>query len=272
MAMKIDDLTYEELDFRHGAILTKSMLDVMDGYPREFLALQYANFGDGILCGCDYQAKPVVAENATEHIILSPGIVKWQGKYFFIHEEINLSEQISHCCKAFGNREVIFGLQHKEDMGKVKMVFVAVDEESIDIELGRFSYEQDTLPRLAKKKIDATIDFSPLYVPYACAGGTTFPPYVFRSICEKLQKKSTKHMYDFQLLMTLRSLSAVPLNVLETYIAAVGIPFSGGDRRTLLSYLERAMEKELKFESMLRVDKTETGEDDTDDDEPFLLS
>lgn len=270
MAMKIADLTYEELEFRHGAILTKSMLDVMDGYPREFLALQYANFGDGILCGCDYQAKLVVTDNATEHIILSPGIVKWQGKYFFIHDEINLSEQISLCCKEFGNREVIFGLQHKENMGKMKMVFVAGDEEGIDIELGRFSYEKDSLPRLARTKIDATIDFSPLYVPYACAGGTTFHPYVFRRICEKLQKKTARHIYDFQLLMTLRTLPAVPLNVLETYIEAVGIPFSGGNRRTLLSYLERAMEKALKFESMIRADKTETEEDDIDDNDQFL--
>ncbi len=78
-------------------------------------------------------------------------------------------------------------------------------------------------------------------------------------------------MYDFQLLMTLRTLPAVPLNVLETYIVAVGIPFSGGDRRTLLSYLERAMEKELKFESMICADKTENEEDDTDDDGPFCL-
>ena len=45
---------YTEIVFEAGNILSVQMLEETYRYPREFLHLAHADFGEGIICGLDF--------------------------------------------------------------------------------------------------------------------------------------------------------------------------------------------------------------------------
>ena len=77
-------LVKKEVSFLHGNILTKEMLDEIYAYPRNFVELKYNDYSDGIITGLDF-----VEKDGTMY--LTKGFVKFKGEYYFLLENINLT-------------------------------------------------------------------------------------------------------------------------------------------------------------------------------------
>ena len=83
-------LVNKKVFFRHGAILTKEMLNVVYDYPRDFLCLKYDKYSDGIISGLDFK---ILHEDNS--LVLTKGIVKYKNELYFLLEDVNLTKFFS---------------------------------------------------------------------------------------------------------------------------------------------------------------------------------
>lgn len=72
--------------FDNGSILKKNMLEALRDFPYEFMNLEYADYGDGIISGFQVEA---INENQFE---IMPGICKIGGQIFVMTESFIISQ------------------------------------------------------------------------------------------------------------------------------------------------------------------------------------
>lgn len=236
--MQRNQLVCRQIRFAHHDVLTAQMLERLQSYPREVLAHTYSDWGDGIICGLEY------IEEKAGRLYLNPGMVKWAGKFYFLHERVNISD-------AMGQQEV----EKKNAVIHMHLVEGASRNEKSNIEETlleiRFSLEQQagvlhlcsfkpvnidaiTLPVLSLQEKDRNIggqkQIGPFWkffrhpnlllaeVPYACKGGTTFHPCIFSAVREFLSVKENKTMLDYAMLVHLQASGTLPMATVKHYI------------------------------------------------------
>ncbi len=231
----MDFREYTEIVFKAGDILSVQMLEETYRYPREFLQLSHANFGDGIVVGLDFETKD-------DGVYLTPGIVKFDGKYYFLPKIVNLDSWLKHHKPALTSSAEYFLCMICEDVLsdndqasgiKVhsRMILRAEKERPADsLLLAKYKFRTDTGIRLPDIEIpnenNPFEDFFQsgllqlLECDYAHSQGqTTYHPLVFRAIKNYLEKKTSLSPYDFSLLIELQNHGIVSINSLMAYVA-----------------------------------------------------
>lgn len=227
-------LLKKEVSFLHGNILTKEMLDETYAYPRNFVELKYNDYSDGIITGLDF-----VEKDGTMY--LTKGFVKFKGEYYFLLENINLTNYFLDMKKNSKRQSTTYYLYLKRSepikAGSiiVRNLDLYVSEENKQDEffsLCRFFGNESNmnLPRLngsgEQKPFYDLIDNN-LYVNlidtlYAMPGKATYHPFLFKAVAEYLEQKPNKSILDNVILMQIQNMKVLSIDAMKTYINAVG--------------------------------------------------
>lgn len=205
-----------ELRFERRSILTAAQLRAIEKFPREFLRLTFADFGDGILSGLDFVTRG-------DEIFLTAGVVKL-GEKFFLADEINLSTLIDGSVGKC--RFVLSEPQRTATEGvineKISLEVKPLDETCNGADFGRFKAGLVKLPDINAEDLfdeftrDSRLNL--LHVSQAVRGGTTFHPTIFRAILSRLQCKENPSPADVALMLRLADGEPLSLPALKIFV------------------------------------------------------
>ena len=130
--------TNTNLKFPHKAILTRELLQEIYKYPREFFRLLYKDYSDGIICGLNY----FIDED--KNLILSSGIILSNNEFYFLEEDLNISE-LAEKNNLVSGRDYFIYLQ-EESQKKSPCItenkfIVNFSEEEKNFTLGKFRFK-----------------------------------------------------------------------------------------------------------------------------------
>lgn len=240
-------LNRKELGFERRSILTAAQLRAIEKFPREFLRLKFLEYGTGIISGLNY------VERCGE-IFLTEGLVKIGDEIFFA-TETNLSRLMAG---------TIEGKSYSFTLGEVsRTVTENVINETISIDVkefqdgnkeltfGTFKAGQVKLPALDAenlfKEFTRTSRLNLLNVSYACFGGATFHPYIFRAILQRLERKENPSTADLALMFRLAESTAIPLPVLKLFVESKEIEWRATSREDIFKSVVEAVDANLEI-------------------------
>lgn len=230
---------YTEIIFEAGNLLSAEMLEETYRYPRDFLHLNYASFGDGIITGLDFVP-------TDDGLLLTSGIVKLRGQYFILPQDLNLDKWLKNISKTL--TETVFyclflecnevtNFDDKErGIARRSQLLLKIERDERDkpkdsLLLAKYKHRGDSKLVLPKIKLnDAKNPFSEFFQlgllqilenEYSHPqGGTTYHPLLFRAIGKFLEQKSLLSPYDFNLLLEIQNRGLVSISSLKAYITA----------------------------------------------------
>ena len=215
--------TNKNLKFPHKAILTSELLQEIYKYPREFFRLLYKDYCDGIICGLNY----FIDED--KNLILSSGIILSDGKFYFLEEDLNISELAEKNNLISGHDYFIFlqkESQKKSPCMTENKFTVNFSEEEKNFTLGKFRFKSKddfTLPTLS----DGEDPFENFFrasrlnladVPFTDKETSTFHPQIFDAIKKFLLSKENKTPFDYSILTYLQNNGVISLQTVKFYI------------------------------------------------------
>lgn len=261
-------LVKKDVSFLHGNILTKEMLNETYAYPRNFVELKYSDYSDGIVAGLDF-----IEHNGIMY--LTKGFVKFKGEYYFLLENINLTNYFLDMKKNSKQQSTTYYLYLKRSepikAGSiiVRNLDLYVSEESKQDEffsLCRFFGNESNmnLPQLngsgEQKPFYDLIDNN-LYVNlidtlYAMPGKATYHPFLFKAVAEYLEQKPNKSILDNVILMQIQNMKVLSIDAMKTYIYAVGCnDEKAGDRKEFFNLFVKCLKKKEEPKIFLEKNK-----------------
>ena len=225
-------LVKKEVSFLHGNILTKEMLNETYAYPRNFVELKYNVYSDGIIEGLNFVEKDGIT-------YLTKGIVKIEGEYYFLLDDIDLTSYFKETQKEQNWKNNVYYLYLKSEtpikvdsiVVKKLSLYVSENKESDLFLLCRFFGTNDNLdlPKLKYNEEDEFDDLikNNLYVNlvntlYAMPKKATYHPFLFEAAAEYLKQKQDKRVLDYVILMQIQNMKVLSIDAMETYINATG--------------------------------------------------
>lgn len=232
----------KELRFERRSILSAAQLRAIEKFPREFFRLMFAENGDGIICGLDFEARD-------EKIFLTEGLLKI-GDDFYFAEEINLSEMMRGLHDGVNYKFVLGERQRTAEENviaeKISLTVAKLDEQPNALEFGRFCHTSINLPDPdAENLFDEFTRGSRLnllYVPYSTRGGKTFHPYVFRAVLKKLEQKKSPSPADVALMIQLANFGTASVQALKNYVKANNVSWQDDSREKIFKSVLAAVE------------------------------
>lgn len=225
-------LIKKDVSFLHGSILTKEMLNEIYIYPRNFVELKYNVYSDGIIEGLNF-----IEEDGITY--LTKGIVKIEGEYYFLLDDIDLTSYFKEAQKEQNWKNNVYYLYLKSEtpikvdsiVVKKLDLYVSENKESDLFLLCRFFGTNDKLdlPKLKCNEKDEFDDLikNNLYVNlvntlYAMPKKATYHPFLFEAVAEYLKQKQDKRALDYVILMQIQNMKVLSIDAMETYINATG--------------------------------------------------
>ena len=225
-------LIKKDVSFLHGSILTKEMLNEIYVYPRNFVELKYNVYSDGIIEGLNFIEKDGIT-------YLTKGIVKIEGEYYFLLDDIDLTSYFKETQKEQNWKNNVYYLYLKSEtpikvdsiVVKKLSLYVSENKESDLFLLCRFFGTNDKLdlPKLKCNEKDEFDDLikNNLYVNlvntlYAMPKKATYHPFLFEAVAEYLKQKQDKRALDYVILMQIQNMKVLSIDAMETYINATG--------------------------------------------------
>lgn len=278
-------LTYEDIQFRHGGILTSQMLKSMYAYPRDILELQYADYSDGIITGLNYEYRG-------GELWLTKGIlkhkVKDEDRFYLLHKDISISKYCSDSNKKSGQWYCLY-LKEIEIKQAEENIFIhglELQDEQSDkpnaegFFMGKFYYNKEsasgiTLPHLSDGFADPFKEFTAaermnlLNVRYAGRREATFHPLVFAAVQAFLQQKEQKTMMDYALMVQLQNHPALSMETVRAYVHDAK-QAAGSSREELFEAFARCL-VHTKFEAAQSVQIKEDDPQNKEDSNSSLL-
>lgn len=183
-----------EFAFRKGTILTKEMLQEVYDYPRDILDILYDGWPDGILAG-------TALEERSGSVYMKKGLLKYQGRIYrmmkdcdltqFVSERLSPNDSVENYKLVFSPEEPVSIDGRDTQVRRGMRLRLLYSNKSVEgIEFARFR-----LPASKKITISDKEDWEDLSgakfwnmseCPYSCRGGTTFHPYIFRVLQDRL--------------------------------------------------------------------------------------
>ena len=230
----------EEVTFRSGAVLTATMLEAAIGAQAAFLSLAYAGYGDGILAGMELA-------DVGGALFLEPGILHAGGGFFLCHERVDLTAFIEARDGEWSPRPDNKLILRPEEVENVKHITRTVLKlDVLDVASGQDVHNGEmllltfnganiqtgkshlTIPRTLKDFSHGNhADVNVLDTPFACPGGTTYPPIFFRALQAAIAGKAVRDTLDQSMLLLLSAERVLPCGALETYCKEKGIAITG---------------------------------------------
>lgn len=166
--------------FEEGRILKRDSLDFIRDYAPDFFRLLFREYGNGVIAG-------FVVHGDGKEIVVGPGILKHGDSFFCMKEEARLEfglygQTAQVVLKKTGSKA---SPDFKTDCYGLSLEPVRALGEG-EYELGRFLLEPGARLRgyeEYKDFDDLVTEFNtlnPVYIPFACEGGTTLMPLILR--------------------------------------------------------------------------------------------
>ncbi|WP_438347729.1 DNA and RNA helicase [Paenibacillus sp. FA6] len=210
--------------FNKGRILKTEMLTNLRDFPREFVDIHYADYSDGIVTGANLKVGP-------KHLIISPGIVRHEGRLYILNE----STEISYLATGKELALKIRFLEVKEgsDLTVYSSEMVLdeqVDCNSSELELGRFKLKEGARLRQDYQNFtDFTTEYNTLNVlhtSYAAHGESTLSPLIMRYFADQMLRSGSADPRDLVFAMMCGNEGTVSRSMILHYIAGrMGIAY-----------------------------------------------
>ena len=215
--------TNKNLKFPHKAILTSDLLQEIYKYPREFFRLIYKDYDDGIICGLNY----FIDED--KNLILSSGTILLDREFYFLEEDLNISELAEKNNLTDGTDYFVTLLketQKKSPCMTENNLILNFSREDEKVTLGKFRFKSKddfNLPNLSNNEnpfenIFRSSTLNLVDVPFADKGGATFRPQLFDVIKNFLLSKENKTPLDYSILTCLQNNAVLSLQTIKSYI------------------------------------------------------
>lgn len=204
--------------FSRGRILKTEMLDLLRDYPRDFIDLYYRDYGDGIIAGAEIKVQ-------SERLIVSPGIVLYQGRIYMMKESVSLDYGVT-------NREAAVKIRFlEEDSGSDLITYctaIVLEEQTgavvPELELGRFKLKEGARLRQDYQSFsDMATEYNTLNilnVPYAAPGKSTLSPAILQSFASSMLQSGSDDPRDFYFAMMCLNEGVLARDAIQHYIAA----------------------------------------------------
>ncbi len=251
------------LKLESGLLLSREILEQMDSQSHLF-KLQYDSYPDGIIYGFEY-----IIENSKPY--LSSGLIKFNGKYFFSEEKIDLNTFFDE----FDSRKVIDNTMHSaiafvsgnvinenegivSDSLELKLCDVNELKSVSALLLAEFQYHSHKRiskpERTAEEELHAQLYSKEYYytflnVNYSMPYENTFSPYIFDLMKKCLSEKVNKTSADLGLLFMLCQNRVISLEVLKEWFNYNGMTVDFSDRKDIIKCFLKAVKTERKTES-----------------------
>ena len=203
--------------FEKKRLLKKEMLENLRDYPRTFFDIQYQNYSDGILAGCDIKG--------TETGLVSlPGLLRYKGVFYFLNEPYPVP------CKAEGKLTYLkvhfldraVGIGQEEYLSRI-YVDERIPDSHCELELGRFKLQSGA--RLRTEYVDYydyATEFDTMdriHVPYAAPGKHGIWPQILKCFSRMLTDLSVQNPWDCAFCINCLQLKeAMPYEAVRTYL------------------------------------------------------
>lgn len=248
-----------------GMLLSKEILEQMNAQSRLF-QLQYTDYPDGILYGLEPFEKNGI-------LYLSTGMLKYQGKYFFLESPMNLFD-------------ILDEFDEKGKMGFTEyrgFAFVPSEQENVhegissdclqlelcekkdlnsdNIVIAEFQYHNSK--RIWKSKNQSAVEkledqlntegyyYSFLHTMYSMPHENVFSPYIYQLMKECLSQKKHRSSADLMLLFTLCQNRLVSFEVLKEWFDFYKIQVNFSDRKNIINNFLKALKKEAVEKSTM---------------------
>lgn len=231
-----------------GMLLSKEILEQMDLNSHLF-KLQYDSYPDGIIYGFEYVEE-------VDKSYISSGLIKFNGKYFFSEEKIDLNaffdefdnevmEKTVHSAIAFvpcdikcENEGIVF------DALQLKLCDIDMLKSEESLILMEFQYHSNK--RITKREITSEeklqeqlyskgYDYTFINVNYSIPYEKTFSPYIFNLMRKCLSDKTDKTIADMSLLYMLCQNRVISFEVLKEWFAYYNISVDLFDRQAIIN-------------------------------------
>lgn len=203
--------------FEAKRLLKKEMLENLRDFPRKLFDLQYQNYSDGILTGCDINGSKT-------GLTVLPGIVLYKGVPYFLDEPYSVpfraEGKLVYVKLHFGDKAIGAG-------GEEFFSQIMVDEQEPDaeqeLELARFKLQPGA--RLRSEYVDFydyETEFDTvnrIHAPYAAPGNPSIWPKICQSFVKELVKYPVTDIWDSAFCLSCLQLTeAMPYEALYTYL------------------------------------------------------
>ncbi len=180
--------------FEAKRLLKKEMLENLRDYPRNLFAIQYQNYSDGILFGCELKEAEVGLK-------IMPGILYYKGIPYFLEKPHMVS------CQAEGKQvylKVRFGDKAIGNCGEEYLSQIVLEEQDpnpeLEMELGRFKLQPGA--RLRTEYVDFydyNTEFDTMnriHVPYAAPEHSCISPRILKCFAMSLLRFPIQSPWD----------------------------------------------------------------------------
>jgi len=207
--------------FERNRILKKELLWSLRDYSFGQLWLEYAEYADGILQGCDVR----VEEN---RIVVNPGIIKWKDFILLMSEEESIgyepSDEFVAVKMCFDTKQISL------DYVLHKMQLVAdkhMDLKENEFEVCRYKLQEGAVLRDKHTDLwDLNTEYNTLNYIYATWGGIgeqSIAPAVSRRFAREILKADSPQSEDISFAyLCLGQPGTVPMEILRDYLARRG--------------------------------------------------
>ena len=225
------------IELKRGMLLSKEILAQMDFQSRLF-KLQYESYPDGIVYGFE----PIEISGI---LYLSPGLLKYQGKYYFSTEKINIFTLLDDfdsktvlnyavysaiafvtCEKEINNEGIVSDCLELIlcDKGKLSSEHIIIAE--FQYYNNKRYWNSDSGNAIEKLELQLDLCgeyYSFLNVRYSMSGENAFSPYICNLMKNCLTEQKCKSYSDQMLLFTLCQNRVVSFDVLKYWFESKGM-------------------------------------------------
>jgi len=202
--------------FTKGRILKNEMLELMRDYPRNVVEIFLASRSDGVIAGFDLNVDKA-------SVIISRGIVKYQGEILVLDEVLNVPYE------ADGSEQVLklrFGdhYQTSDFAGRgVSVVLERGVHQEDEMEIARFNLSKGAYLRSDYQDFDdfrtAHNTLNIVNQPYSSVSGQTLSPVILRYFARALLQYRTEHAHDLAIVyQVLNQEVSVSRELLANYV------------------------------------------------------
>ncbi len=240
--------------FQTGKLLTKEMLQALNT-KIEYFFIKYENYSNGIISG-------LLLKEENNSIILGKGILKLDGKIYFLEHDINIQDIINEyedisdgkICTLIFRKGITKQIAESVSNDTVDIKVLCNEKEKVedtDIVIGIFEYTHGKNIKLfsncstpKEKLLNITGNKAGLNIvdfKFALDGEYTFHPIIFSLMGEILANKTKKSKFDYNLLSLIYANKVVSKKIVSLYIEMCGINCKECNNKELInSFIEAA--------------------------------
>lgn len=226
--------------FEEGRILKRDSLDFIRDYAPDFFRLLFGEYGNGVIAGF-----PVHGDG--KNIVVGPGILKHEDSFFCMKKEAYLEfalygEQVQVVLK---KTDTHASPDFQTERYELSLESVRILEEG-EYELGRFLLEPGARLRAYEEHKDFNDlitgfnTLNPVYIPFACEGGSTLVPFILRLYGKGILNSPKAKPLDLCFAVSCLNSPCVSAQLIQSYLSArEGTIQTGQDNWYLYQGLKR---------------------------------